>query len=259
MPVAISYDPPFQQAATRLAETSKLPLYTAETPPPAFLLHLGATGLQLVSTQDVRLKPLYIDFTAGKNQHRRLYGGGKGQHLARAIGLNKYPDLRVIDTTAGLGRDAFVLASLGCQVTLLERNLPAYLLLKDALCRAKQSSDREIQRIMQFLSLHHGDSATYLSALSKAQYPEVIYMDPMFPPRDKSAKVKKEMAVFHALIGHDEDARQILQQALPRALKRIVVKRPRLADSLHPEPAFQIAGKSTRYDIYLPVSEPESS
>ncbi len=147
-----------------------------------------------------------------------------------------------------------MLATLGCGITLLERTLPVYLLLADALERAHQSDDETIQNIMENMSLHHTDSLSYLSQLEVEHYPDVIYIDPMFPPREKSAKVKKEMVMFHHLVGKDIDAEQLIEAALPRALKRIVVKRPKLAECLYPKPAFQLIGKSTRYDVYLPSS-----
>lgn len=254
MQIAISFETEMKAQAFELSQTSSIPLYSpSETnPPPYFLLHLTVSHLELQVTQDSSITPLAVDFLSGKNHHRRLYGGGKGQQLAKAIGLNKYSNPTIIDTTAGLGRDAFVLATLGCEMTLIERTAPVYLLLNDALSRARLTDDPDIQIIIKRMELLHTDSLSYLSNLNQNQLPDVIYIDPMFPPREKSAKVKKEMALFHQLVGQDDDAKEIVEMALNRALKRIVVKRPRLAESLYPKPAFQITGKSTRYDIYLP-------
>ena len=42
----------------------------------------------------------------------------------------------MLDATAGLGRDAFVLASLGCQVTLIERVPAVAALLENGIERA---------------------------------------------------------------------------------------------------------------------------
>ncbi|MFW5427415.1 MAG: class I SAM-dependent methyltransferase, partial [Methylophagaceae bacterium] len=79
--------------------------------------------------------------------------------------------------------------------------------------------------------------------------------DPMFPTRSKSAQVKKEMQFFHYIVGADEDSEKLLLESLNLAKKRIVVKRPRLAEQLTDiiQPAFEINGKSTRYDVYLPL------
>ena len=270
MHIAISFENEMKAEALKLSQANAISLYprysapnTTSKPlsslsPPDFLLHLTPSHLELRVTQDSTLTPLSIDFLSGKNRHRRLYGGGKGQQLAKAVGLNKYSNPTIIDTTAGLGRDAFVLATLGCEVTLIERTTPVYLLLKDALSRASETSeatlsiDPEVETIIKRMTLHHTDSLSFLSNLKQEHYPDVIYIDPMFPPRGKSAKVKKEMALFHQLVGQDNDAEKIVETALTRALKRIVVKRPRLAESLYPKPAFQITGKSTRYDVYLP-------
>ena len=74
----------------------------------------------------------------------------------------------------------------------------------------------------------------------------------MFPPRSKSALVKKEMRVFHALVGSDDDADELLPAALRVARKRVVVKRPRIAPALEgARPSHVLAGKRNRYDIYV--------
>ncbi len=195
-----------------------------------------------------------IDFAAGKTQHRRLHGGGKGQDIAKAVGLHKIQNPTVLDLTAGMGDDAFVLASLGAEVTMLERNTIVHALLDDALDRAKLVVDAELEDILARLSLVKQSAMDYLETLNETELPDVIYFDPMFPIRNKTAQVKKEMQFFHDIVGDDEDSESVLLLTLTKAKKRIVVKRPRLAEKLTNtiEPAFQISGKSTRYDIYLP-------
>jgi len=261
MLLAISSDKEKYEEAQQLSHTYNIPLaqdldknIEENTD---FLLHYAPEGLTLVRSQKTSLQtseqPIHIDFLSGKSRHRRLYGGGKGQNLAKAIGLKKIKQPSIIDATAGLGKDAFVLATLGCKVTLLERALPVYLLLQNALERAQQSDDEQVKGIVSAMNLLQTNSQEYLQQLSAEQFPDIIYFDPMFPDRDKSAKVKKEMSFFKELIGKDEDAADVLQIALSRAKKRIVVKRPRHADFLGMmKPNFQILGKSTRYDIYLP-------
>lgn len=231
---------------------------------PDFFLHLTQQRLELRKPdytdkqRPPRFTVIAADFVSGKARHRRLQGGGKGQDIAKAIGLNKIKSPRVLDLTAGLGRDAFVLATLGCHVTMVERHAVVYALLKDALDRATLSSDEELQTILTRLSLQQARAEQVLDALDSENpdsLPDVIYLDPMFPERDKSAQVKKEMAFFHQLVGQDNDAEQLLLLSLGLAKKRIVVKRPRLAPKLTGtvEPAFVVSGKSTRYDVYLPV------
>lgn len=226
-----------------------------------YVLYRQQGGLELRICQS-KLKPLSVDFLAGKNHHRRLYGGGKGQALAKAIGLKKYRQPYVLDATAGLGRDAFVLASLGCHVTLLERSKIVHALLQDGLQRALQytftadNTDKNLSVIMARMHLLRADSHCYLKAIDKEnKQPDIIYLDPMFPSRDKSAQVKKEMALFHKLVGTDEDSYALLALACQHAKYRVVVKRPAKAECLAARKAdFSFPGKSTRYDVYLPDS-----
>lgn len=255
MKIAISTDKinaALMAQAHALAEACKIPLWDNASGVD-YLLELTADHLQLLDTRNPAFKPVFVDFLTGASRHRRLHGGGKRQHLAKAIGLNKHKNLSILDATAGLGGDAFVLASLGCDVTMLERALPVYLLLNDGLHRAKSSDDPQVQEIVSRMTLLHTAAQDYFQSIDADSKPDVIYLDPMFPQRGKSAKVKKEMTLFHGLVGKDEDAGILLQSALSLAEKRVAVKRPRRAGHLTGiEPAFQIIGKSTRYDIYLP-------
>ncbi|MDT8371599.1 MAG: class I SAM-dependent methyltransferase [Gammaproteobacteria bacterium] len=194
--------------------------------------------------------PVFIDFEAGKNAHRRQFGGGRGQPLAKAIGLKQGATPTVIDATAGFGRDAFVLAHLGCELTLVERNPLIATLLSDALIRAVNNS--EIAPIISRMKLVNQDSVSYLQQLATIDYPDVIYMDPMYPGRDKTALVKKEMQLLHQLAGPDTDSEQLLTSALTTAKKRVVVKRPKSAPFVGDQtPSTKIESKNTRYDVYI--------
>ena len=218
-----------------------------------YLLYLNNDRLELRSLQHKKQRAVCIDFLEGKTRHRRLYGGGRGQDLAKAIGIKKNPNANVIDATAGLGRDAFVLASLGCHVTLLERNPIIYSLLKNALERVYHSDDEQVKEICVRMSLVNTNASEYLLAQKESDRADVIYLDPMFPSRKKSAKVKKEMSYFHDIVGEDLDSDRLLKLAIGCARKRIVVKRPRLAEELAGLKAqFSLTGKSTRYDVYVP-------
>ncbi|MCU7958108.1 MAG: class I SAM-dependent methyltransferase [gamma proteobacterium symbiont of Bathyaustriella thionipta] len=98
-----------------------------------FSLQLTPQHLQLVQSYKHSPGPIYIDFSSGQIAHRRLFGGGKGQAIAKAVGLNKLPYPVILDATAGMGKDAFVFASLGARVTLMERSPISAALLTDAL------------------------------------------------------------------------------------------------------------------------------
>jgi 16S rRNA (guanine1516-N2)-methyltransferase len=213
-----------------------------------FALQIGAGGWQLQELGPEAAGPVRVDFLEGAVAHRRLHGGGSGQMIAKAVGIQ--PGVRpvILDATAGLGRDAFLLAQLGCTVTMVERHALIGVLLTDGLERAL--GDPEVGEIIERMQLRLGNAVELLKAWSD-EAPQVIYLDPMFPHRDKSALVKKEMRVFRPLVGADDDAPQLLQAALELATHRVVVKRPRKAPNIDGQsPGYVLEGKSSRYDIY---------
>ena len=222
-----------------------------------FYLEVTDTRLQLRDNTHPKFMPLYVDFLSGKLQHRQRFGGGRGELIAKAIGIKNIkkgePPLSVLDLTAGLGEDSFILASLGCHVTMVERHPIMACLLRDGLTRLDHPE--------LTLSLISVEASDYLSQLNQTDYPSVIYLDPMFPHRDKSALVKKEMQILQQLVGSDPDANEIFSLALQYAKKRVVVKRPRLAPSLvshdkpHLKPDLQFVGKSCRFDVYFPIKK----
>lgn len=213
-----------------------------------FLLQVGELGIQLQNQQEKNIGALRVDFVEGAAAHRRKFGGGKGQMIAKAVGIQSGITPTILDATAGLGRDAFVLATLGCHVTLIERQLIIATLLEDGLARAMLSD--ETKSIVQRMQLIKG-SAIELMAHWSSTIPQVIYLDPMFPHRDKSALVKKEMRLFRPLVGDDLDAPSLLEKALVLASHRVVVKRPRKAPVVEGvSPSYSLEGKSSRYDIY---------
>lgn len=213
-----------------------------------FVLQLTTTGLQLQQLGKGAPGAVRADFVGGAAEHRRRFGGGAGQLIARAVGVQGSVRPLVLDATAGLGRDAFVLACLGCQVQMLERHPVVAALLADGLARAAVVPDTS--DIVARMQLVHGDAINLFANWQLAQ-PEVIYLDPMFPQRDKSSLVKKEMRLFQPLVGGDEDAPDLLAAALQLASHRVVVKRPRKAAAIAGvAPSYSLAGKSSRFDIY---------
>ena len=189
-----------------------------------------------------------IDFLSGKLHYRRQSLRGKNELIAKAIGMQSKQKLSVLDATAGLGRDAFILATLGCDVIMCERSPVVYEALRDGLIRAAHADwFRDLS-----LKLIHQDAFHYLSTIDKNYYPDVIYIDPMFPARKKSALVKKEMRLLRAIVGDDLDSEKLLLTALRIAKKRVVVKRARLAPAISDQkPDVLYEGKSSRFDVYF--------
>ncbi len=248
--VAVTWLQPGSQArAFELAQALELPLSEPGTQSAPLLLQVGEQGLSLQATGVDAPGAVRVDFVEGALAHRRQFGGGTGQMVARAAGLRGSVRPSVLDATAGLGRDAFVLAALGCRVTMIERQPVIAALLADGLERARQAGG-EVAAIADRMQLIQADAITAM-ANWVAEVPQVIHLDPMFPHRDKSALVKKEMRVFRPLAGDDLDAPALLAAALALASHRVAVKRPRKAPAIvGPAPSAELSGQSSRYDIY---------
>ncbi|MGR5120143.1 class I SAM-dependent methyltransferase [Vibrio astriarenae] len=222
-----------------------------------FALVLSQGRLELRKLDEPKLGAIFVDFVSGAVAHRRKFGGGKGQSIAKAVGLNKGVTPTVLDGTAGLGRDSFVFASLGCHVQMVERHPVVAALLDDGLSRAMQ--DPEIGSwVSERLSLIHASSHDALDELASREgfvQPDVVYLDPMYPHpehKKKSALVKKEMRVFQSLVGADHDADGLWQPAMNLATKRVVVKRPDYAPYLAEQtPSMKIETKKNRFDVYV--------
>ncbi|MCL7944275.1 class I SAM-dependent methyltransferase [Marinobacter sp. ATCH36] len=240
-------------AAKLLAEKLELPFLGTLRPRDVrdydVLLFSDDSGLCLQVTGKGAPGPVRAEFVTGKAGYRREHGGGTGQLIAKAVGLQKTrQSLHVVDATAGLGQDAFVLASLGCRVKLFERSPVIHALLEDGLARA--ALNEQSAPISARMALQPGNSIDWLRQADKGAA-DVIYLDPMFPHRDKAALVKKEMQVFRTVVGDDDDSPALLAAALAIATYRVVVKRPRKAEPVSgPVPTTRIEGKSSRYDVY---------
>jgi 16S rRNA (guanine1516-N2)-methyltransferase len=234
--------------AMALAERLALPLYREGAPPP-LLLRVELSGISLQQT-DTRTGPVSVDFAGSAMRHRRR--GGHNEPLGRAVGLTGRPGLQVLDATAGLGRDAFVLADLGARVTLCERHRVLAVMLEDALQRARESDDPWLQACADRMTLVPGSA----QALWLDHPVDVIYLDPMFPG-GRSAAAGKELAVLQRLLPDADDAAELAHSALQSGCARVVVKRPQRAAPLAPRVSHVIAGRSIRFDVYVLRPLPE--
>lgn len=192
--------------------------------------------LSLLSKND---KPFAIDFLSGKNQHRRLYPS-QGETVIKAC-LAKDKDITILDLTAGLGRDAFMLASLGAKVSMVERSPVMAALLDDALIRLKK------EHPFFHLNLRYIDALTL-----ENEWFDVVYLDPMHPPRKSKALVKKDIRMVQSIVGQDNDKGLLFDKAFQLAQKRVVLKWPvKVLAISDRKPSFIYCGKSTNFEIYL--------
>lgn len=224
--------------------------------PEPLVLWLDGEGLSVRQTGAKAMGPVFCDFATGEARHRRLFGGGKSQAIAKAVGIKDKIRPTIADLTAGLGGDACALAGLGCRVVMVERQPVVAALLADGLQRARgfagnATGDEALAQVVENMGLVFAQAADWLAGLADEDCPDVIYLDPMFPARRKSALVNKNMQIFHQLVGKDDDADALLPLALSKARYRVVVKRPAQAPWLHNQkPGLSMAGKSVRFDIY---------
>lgn len=180
-----------------------------------------------------------IDFNA-MNRTWPQKAIGYNHDLCKAAGIRQRP--QILDATAGLGRDAFIFAKLGCDVSLLERHP----LLADQLTRAWENLEDPI--LKQRLHVYHQDALIFLQDCPMF---DVVYLDPMFPENHRTALAKKEMQTLQSIVGYDPDSDQLLALAKTKATRRVVVKRHKRSPFLAGEaPDLSFKGKSTRYDVY---------
>lgn len=162
-----------------------------------------------------------------------------------------------IDCTAGLGQDSFLLAAAGFTVRMFERDETIAALLEDGLMRA--GNNPMVSGVAKRMSLERSDSLQYLESLAQSseQAPDVIYLDPMFPARQKSAAVKKKFQLLHVLEKPCDEAEEdaLIRAAFAAGSRKVVIKRPVKGDHLAGiKPSYSITGKAVRYDVLVPPS-----
>jgi 16S rRNA (guanine1516-N2)-methyltransferase len=209
-------------------------------------LEMLPTGLALVDHYRQK-PPLSVDYGSPSLRLRQKKISAKGELLVRAV--KEKPGARVLDMTAGLGTDAFILASYGHDVTMLERSKTVYLLVKDALKRARQ--DAELKPVVARLTLHHWDSTRpFLPAIGF----DAALVDPMFDEKKKSALPPGNMQMLQAFLGRGAELQPFLTAAQELGIRRTIVKRPRLDRAPAKNavrPVYQLTGRSSRLDVFF--------
>lgn len=170
---------------------------------------------------------------------RRIRTARRTDPLPRAIGLNRRSNVTVVDATAGLGRDAMVLAHLGCTVTALER-VPA-------LCALLQLAVADLGAEIEIVK---AESTDWLAKVSSEKFPDVVYLDPMFSDPGRS-QVKKEMQACRALAHETEDEAALLAAARLVAKDRVVVKRHPHNDPIAADVSHSVSSERVRFDVYV--------
>lgn len=183
-----------------------------------------------------------------KGDFSRLLSRVTGGHLQHEILLkaaDRLGNMKAVDATAGMGEDSFILAAGGYDVELFEHNPITAAVLSDALLRARNTP--ELKDIAKRMKLAEGDSKELLKKLS--YNPDIIYLDPMFPEKKKSAETKKKLQMLHQIELPCEDEEELVKAAIEAKPKRIIIKRPPDGDNLAGiKPTFFITRKAVRFD-----------
>lgn len=244
------------ELAKSLAERLQLPCidHSSQTMPEGgHVLWVGNEGLALGPSGSKPATATRVDFQDPTLLYR-LRTSGKRQGIGKAVGLDKAAGISVLDATAGLGRDALVLAHLGCNVQMLEQSLVIHALLEDGLRRARADEDQQLAPALKRMELFHADARGWFDDIQRdaRPRPDVIYLDPMFPPRTKSASVKKDIALLQNILDEEMDFPGLLAAARNCARHRVVVKRPgNKAGKDVPEPTLVVPGKSAHFEVYV--------
>ena len=180
--------------------------------------------------------------------HRVTNGRLQHEMLAKAVKTDQ-ENLKAIDATAGMGEDSLLLAACGYQVTLYEQNPVIAILLKDALRRAKKNT--VLKDIVSRMQLVEGDSIEYLN--KRLDPVDVIYLDPMFPGRQKSGLINKKLQLIQKLEPPCSEETALFDAAMAAQPSKIIVKRPLKSPYLDERvPSYSLKGKAIRYDCYSP-------
>lgn len=212
-------------------------------------LKVSRDGLSLMR-DGMELRPDFAEMLPRIKQ-----GALQREMLVKATRVKGVEAPRAVDATAGLGEDSLLLAAAGFTVTLCEADPVIAALLEDALARA--SAHEVLGPIVERMHLVAGDSRIALerAGASTGAQPDVVYLDPMFPGRTKSAAVKKKFQLIHGLERPTEplDEESLLQAALAAHPRKVVIKRPVKGPYLAGvKPSHAIAGKAVRYDCIVP-------
>ncbi|GAB4221854.1 MAG: class I SAM-dependent methyltransferase [Francisella sp.] len=194
-------------------------------------------------------KDLFIDFNTNDILNR-INPKSKKCNVVKAIEGRSKNKLKILDTTAGLGRDTFTLAARGHTLVSLEKDIYVYLLLKDALQRAKNID--KLGNIANRITLLNVDSNEYIH--NDDIFFDCVYIDPMFPKSNKSAKVKKGMQILQNIGFNDESSNaKLLYNTLNLNITtKAVVKRHINSSFLYDKkPSYSIKGKTNRFDVYI--------
>lgn len=168
--------------------------------------------------------------------------------IVKAATIKGQDKITVLDATAGMGEDSLLLAAAGFYVRLYEKDHIIASLLRDAMRKAEDISALGIA--VNRMELFEEDSIEAMRNMSEPV--DVIFLDPMFPERQKSGLIKKKFQLLQQLEAPCNNEAELLEAAIKAAPKRIIVKRPLKGPFLAGKaPSYSLKGSGIRYDVHI--------
>ena len=249
--IVLADDCPFYQEAQKaVKKIQNHPLYHSKTP--SLRLEVSRQVTLFIHDEHQNFKPFRISLADETLMWRINHFGRNTEPLLKAV-LGRLDQPSVFDATAGLGRESMILAGHGCKVTMFERNPLVWLLLRGAVENLKTST---LPSRFTAGGPVLAPLGSILDNLDENTFtmdrPIVVYYDPIFPKKQKSAEVKKNMQIFHMIVGEDDDTLEYANSLLEIATHHIVIKRPvsALPLELHVRRSSFVGAKQCRYDSY---------
>ena len=224
-----------QKRAKKLSEKYNVPLINSESAE----TYVSIDDQSILHSGNYKLEN---SFREGKFRARISQYQGESL-LKKAIGWQSTSQKHILDTTGGLGHDAFILALLGQKITVLEKNTGLCILIEEALNNLPNLS--YFNDAKNNISVINNDSRAFLSS---AENFDVIYIDPMFNS-DKKLKRSKQMEFLANYLAEYDDPSIDFYQT---KFKRMVIKKEfRSSSGIKDDPAISFKGASIKYDVYL--------
>lgn len=177
----------------------------------------------------------------------RITDGRLAHEMLVHVSKTKDEHPTAFDATAGMGEDSLLLAAAGYNVTMFEQNSVIAALLKDAMRRAKKHP--VLGEIVGRMRLIEGNS---IEEMPKLNPPDIIYLDPMFPERQKSGLIGKKLQLIQHLEMPCYEEEALLDAAFRTDPGKIIIKRPLKGENLAGrEPQYSVKGKAIRYDCFV--------
>jgi len=231
----ICYKENFKDKALTLAEkySLKLSSITAKQP------YLYISENPHIKFKD---KEIINSFRSGSFTNR-IKNFQREAHLKKAIGYGGESSKRILDCTGGLGHDAFILALLGQNVTVIDKNKGLCILFELALESLPKTS--YFLEAKERITIINDNSASFIDKL--LDY-DVVYIDPMF--KDKGTAGRS--GVMSLISDYLDDFTDVSDILIRSKFNRMVIKRQKqFKQSGNGSPSFILSGKSINFHIFI--------